>query len=82
MQNLKDEIERKREQDEQTLSMYLNYAKQAYKEQRNDVIQRINRSKNADDKMLLILLLGLLDKDYQIVTGGINENSDKYAITK
>lgn len=82
LQNLKDEIERKREQDEQTLSMYLNYAKQAYKEQRNDVIQRINRSKNADDKMLLILLLGLLDKDYQIVTGGINENSDKYAITK
>ena len=82
LQDSKDKIEQKRKQDQQILVMYLNYANQAYMEQRNDVIQQINMSKSVDDKLLLILFLGLLDKDYQKITGGIHETSDQYAITK
>lgn len=64
-----EDIKWKKEQDQQTLSMYLQYAKHAYVEQRNSVINQINKSNNTDDKLLLIVFLGLLDKDFQIVTG-------------
>ena len=76
LQRSKDEIEQKKLQDQKTLAMYLQYANQAYIKQKNNVIQQINKSKNADDKMLLILFLGVLDKDYQKVTGGIHENGN------
>lgn len=62
--------------------MYLEYAERAYIEQRNNVIQQINESKSADDKLLLILFLGVLDKDYQKVTGGIHENGNQYSISQ
>ena len=75
LQEQKDDINNKRSQDQKTLAMYLKYAEQSYIEQRNDIILRINKSKRAEDKLLLILLLGLLDKDYQKVTGGIYEES-------
>ncbi|MCR4717722.1 MAG: hypothetical protein K5656_11150, partial [Lachnospiraceae bacterium] len=70
--NKSDTIE-KMNQDQKTLEMYLNYAKKAYIEQRNSVVQQINDSKNKDDKILLVLFLGVLDKDYQKVIGGIHE---------
>lgn len=82
LQNSKCEIEQKRKQDQQTLAMYLKYAKQAYTEQGNNVIQQINKSKSSDDKLLLVLFLGLLDKDYKKVTGGIHENGNQYTISK
>lgn len=82
LRSSKDEIEQKKTQDQQTLAMYLHYAKQAYIEQRNNVINQINKSKSADDKLLLVLFLGLLDKDYQKVTGGIYESSNQYSISK
>ena len=56
--------------------MYLHYANLAYLKQRNNVILQINSSKSADDKLLLILFLGLLDRDYQRVTGGIHETGN------
>ena len=67
----KKEIEDKRERDQKTLASYLSYAKQSYQEQRNEIISHINNSETAEDKMLFILFLGLLDKDYQKVTGEI-----------
>lgn len=82
LKSSRDEIEQKRTQDQQTLAMYLHYAKQAYIEQRNNVINQINKSKSVDDKLLLVLFLGLLDKDYQKVTGGIHESSNQYSISK
>lgn len=78
----KEDIEQKKTQDQKTLAMYLEYAERAYTEQRNDVIRRINESKSADDKLLLILFLGVLDKDYQKVTGGIHENGNQYSISQ
>ena len=42
----------------------------------------LNKSKSADDKLLLILFLGVLDKNYQKVTGGINENGNQYSISQ
>ncbi len=79
----KDEIDYKRTQDRKTLEMYLDYAEQAYMEQRNDVVSQINnKSKSAYDKLNLVLFLGLLDKDYQRATGGIYETGNKYSSTK
>ena len=82
LKSSKKDIEQKKTQDQKTLATYLKYAEQAYIEQRNNVIQQINKSKSADDKLLLILFLGVLDKDYQKVTGGIHENSNQYSITQ
>ncbi len=76
LQRSKKDIQNKRKQDQNTLAMYLHYANKAYLNQRNNVILQINSSKSADDKLLLILLLGLLDRDYQRVTGGIHETDN------
>lgn len=82
LRSSKDAIEQKKAQDQKTLATYLQYAERAYIEQRTNVIQQINESKSADDKLLLILFLGVLDKDYQKVTGGIHENGNQYSISK
>ncbi len=82
LKSAKEEITQKKAQDQKTLATYLQYANRAYIEQRNNVIQQINKSKSADDKLLLILFLGVLDKDYQKVTGGIHENGNQYSISK
>lgn len=82
LKSSKKDIEQKKTQDQKTLAMYLEYAERAYIEQRNNVIQQINESKSADDKLLLILFLGVLDKDYQKVTGGIHENGNQYSISQ
>lgn len=77
LKSSKKDIEQKKTHDQKTLATYLKYAERAYIEQRNNVIQQINKSKSADDKLLLILFLGVLDKDYQKVTGGIHENGNQ-----
>ena len=82
LRSSKDAIEQKKAQDQKTLATYLQYAERAYIEQRTNVIQQINKSKSADDKLLLILFLGVLDKDYQKVTGGIHENGNQYSISQ
>ena len=82
LKSSKDAIEQKKAQDQKTLATYLQYAERAYIEQRTNVIQQINKSKSADDKLLLVLFLGVLDKDYQKVTGGINENGNQYSISQ
>lgn len=82
LKSSKKDIEQKKTQEQKTLAMYLEYAERAYIEQRNNVIQQINESKSADDKLLLILFLGVLDKDYQKVTGGIHENGNQYSISQ
>lgn len=76
LKSSKEDIEQKKAQDQNTLATYLQYAERAYIEQRNNVIQQINKAQSADDKLLLILFLGVLDKDYQKVTGGIYENGN------
>lgn len=82
LKSSKDAIKQKKAQDQNTLATYLQYAERAYIEQRNNIIQQINKSKSADDKLLLILFLGVLDKDYQKVTGGIHENGNQYSISQ
>lgn len=76
LESFSEEIAQKKAQDKETLETYLEYAKRAYIEQKDNIIQQINESKSADDKLLLILFLGMLNKDYQKVTGGINENGN------
>lgn len=78
----RNDISKKKQQDQHTLDMYLKYANEEYLEQRNSIIKQIKLSYSSYDKMLLILFLGLLDKDYEKVTGGIDENSNRYAIEK
>ena len=70
-------IKQQQKEDEETLNTWLEYAKEAYTAQRKDIIQQINESKQQKDKFLLILLLGLLDKDYRKIIGGSNEDGDR-----
>ena len=78
LENDKLIIESQKKQDRETLNMYLKYAEEAYLSQRNDIIKRINTVSSVNDKMLLILFMGILDKDYIKITGGTNENTNKY----
>lgn len=74
LQYSKQEIESKKEQDRKTLEMYLDLTKEAFLEQRNVVVDQINTSEIASDKILLILFLGVLDRNYQNVIGDIYDN--------
>lgn len=78
LENDKLIIENQKKQDKDSLNMYLKYAEEAYLSQRNDIIKRINTVSSVNDKMLLILFMGILDKDYIKITGGTNENTNKY----
>ena len=51
-------------QDNKTLNMYMKYAEQAYLEQRNAIIETINNSHDPEDSFMNMLLLGLIDEDY------------------
>lgn len=63
-------LERRKKKDHKTLDMYRKYTRQALTEQRRDIIEKINSQVPTDDKLLLLLFLGVLEKDYQKVTGG------------
>ena len=65
----KNKIETDRKKDKSTLKKFLDYAHMEYIKQRNFIIEQINKSKTVDDKIILILLLGLLDNDYKNVVG-------------
>lgn len=65
------QLERRKQQDQKTLEMYLDYTEQAYEEQRSRIIDQINSRLSSRDKLTLILFLGVLDRDHQKVTGGI-----------
>ena len=69
-----EDISIKRDQDKKTLALYLEYAREAYLVQRDQTIRKINNCGSADEKLMLILFLGLLDKDYQKVIGGFDED--------
>ena len=75
--NEEKRIEQKKKQDKATLNMWMKYAKEAYCAQRADIIQKINSKCSAEDKMLYILFLGILEKDYVRVTGGGSENENR-----
>lgn len=71
----KEIIKNKRSKDEQTLKKYVFFAKESFKAQRNDVVKQINENRSASEKLLLILFLGILDKDYNTIIGNLG---DKY----
>ena len=54
-----------------TLEHYLDIAKQAYHNYRNRMISLINRNDTTpEEKIKLLLYIGILDKDYQKIAGG------------
>lgn len=56
-------------QDKLILDTYLEYARDSYLEQRNQLVSLINSKCDTHEKMILLLLIGVLDKDYIRVTG-------------
>ncbi len=53
------------EQDNQTLNRYLKHAEKAYMCQRNEIVKKINSNIASSDRILYVLFLGVIDKDYQ-----------------
>ena len=82
LEEQKREIEERRQKDSETLAMYLKYANEEFLKQRNGIVDQINNGSSPEEKLLLFLFLGLLDKDYQKITGGIDENTYQYSIAK
>ena len=66
-------IIQRRNDDLQILNTYLEYANEAYNEQRKNIVDSINSNISSNDKMLMIFLLGLLDKDFHKVVGDNDE---------
>ncbi len=60
----KNDLLQQQSQDRKTFELYLQYAKDAYFEQKNNVIMQMNKAENPHDKLLLILFLGILERDY------------------
>lgn len=66
-QDEKERLQLRQQQDQKTLEMYEKYARQAYEEQRRQLVIQINSRLPSEDKLILILFLGVLDRDYQKV---------------
>lgn len=72
----RERLRQRQKQDQRTLDMYKKYARRAHDEQRRQLITQINSRLPSKDKLVLILFLGVLDRDYQKVTGGAYESTD------
>lgn len=59
--------------DNDTLDMYLKFAKDAYLYQKNEVIKKINSNINPVEKTSYLLLLGIINKDYRSLVSAANE---------
>lgn len=58
----------RQKKDNETLKSYLDYARKAFENQRNEVLVEINsKHVSAEEKMVRLLFLCLLDKDYNSV---------------
>lgn len=65
-------VEAQKEQDIQTLNTYLKYAEVAYKRQRNDILNIINSTISSAEKLLYVLFLGVVDRDYETIKSTSN----------
>ncbi len=65
-------VEAQKEQDIRTLNTYLKYAEVAYMRQRNDILNRINSGITSEEKLLNVLFLGVVDRDYETVKNASN----------
>ena len=62
-----------RESNLKIVNMYKKTAGATFREYRNEVVDKINDpSAKADEKMGYVLLLGIIDKDYSMIIGGID----------
>lgn len=69
------QLEKSRARDQAALDEYLKVARDSYDKQRREIMQKINsRLSSRGDKLLWILLLDILRRDYQKVTEGIYED--------
>lgn len=60
-----------------TIDMYKKTANATFREYRDKVVNKINDlSVQADEKMGYVMLLGLLDKDYSMIIGGIDDEGN------
>ncbi len=67
-------LKKQKEQDSQTLKRYLLYAEQAYLKQRNEILKKkINSNNSSAEKVLYVLFLGIIDKDYNTIINSSNE---------
>ena len=67
-------LKKQKEQDSQTLKRYILYAEQAYLKQRNEILKKkINSNTSSAEKVLYVLFLGIIDKDYNTIINSSNE---------
>ena len=60
-------VESLKEQDLRTLNTYMKYAKEAYKDQKREIINRINSTISPSEKLLYVLFLGVVEKDFETI---------------
>jgi len=66
-------VKKQKNADKETLNKYLNFAKSAYLHQRNEIVEKINFSKTPEEKTILVLLLGVIEREYNNITNVSDE---------
>ena len=66
-------LKKQKEQDSLTLKRYILYAEQAYLKQRNEILEKIKSNISSAEKVLYVLFLGIIDKDYNTIINSSNE---------
>ena len=65
LEKQKAAIEAIRKKDQEKLNQYLEVAKRYYLLQRDAIVQQMEQSASAEEKMKLFLLLALTERDYE-----------------
>ncbi len=60
-------VESLKEQDLRTLNTYMKYAEEAYKDQKREIINKINSTISPSEKLLYVLFLGVVEKDFETI---------------
>lgn len=69
-----EELRSIRKTNTKTVEMYKETARKTFQEYRDEIINKINNPQvNADEKMSYLIFLGILDKDYSMIIGGIGD---------
>lgn len=58
-------VKQQKKDDEETLNQYLKYAEIAFSCQKDDIIQKINSNINKEERLMYLLLLGIIEKEYR-----------------
>ena len=72
-----EDVEERKKRNREILDAYLRDAEEAYLKQRDEITAKLNKCSDPGEKTALFIYLGVLQRDYQRVTGGGTHEENK-----